>query len=251
LNTEKLTIYWRRDRVNILKNSIFIMESLAIYKQKVISIFLTHQSKKKNMKTILAAFWLLCSAPIFAQQTVTEKFQKIGTVQEAQQFIDANAGLKPAILSLKSGKDSTLIDKRLLRQKKGDVFSVGYVTYKVLDATEIISFRANYIFLDGSTLTTPQIDSLRKLIMQKAAAGASFEQLSDQFTMDGNNTHGDTGWFFGPEMLPKEFQDAVQNHKTGDIFPVDVSEKQWHYIVKKTYDDQDKKEMTVLRANGR
>ena len=193
------------------------------------------------MKTIFAALLLLCSIPIFAQQTVTEKFQKIGTVQEAQQFIDANAGLKPAILSLKSGKDTTLIDKRLLRQKKGDIFSVGYVTYKVLDATEIISFRANYIFLDGSTLTTPQIDSLRKLIMQKA----------DQFTMDGNNTHGDTGWFFGPEMLPKEFQDGVQNHKTGDIFPVDVSEKQWHYIVKKTYDDQDKKEMTVLRANGR
>jgi PPIC-type PPIASE domain len=227
------------------------MECLAINKQKVVSIFLMHQSKKKNMKTIFAALLLFCSIPIFAQQTVTEKFQKIGTVPEAQQFIDANAGLKPAILSLKSGKDTTLIDKRLLRQKKGDVFSVGYVTYKVLDATEIISFRANYIFLDGSTLTTLQIDSLRKLIMQKAAAGASFEQLSDQFTMDGNNTHGDTGWFFGPEMLPKEFQDAVQNHKTGDIFPVDVSEKQWHYIVKKTYDDQDKKEMTVLRANGR
>jgi len=92
---------------------------------------------------------------------------------------------------------------------------------------------------------------LRKIILQKASAGASFEQLSDQYTMDGNTTHGDTGWFFGEEMMPKEFQDAVKNHKTGDIFPVDVAEKQWHYIVKKTYDDDDKKEMTVLRANGR
>jgi parvulin-like peptidyl-prolyl isomerase len=203
------------------------------------------------MKTIFAGLLLLFATPIFAQETVTEKFQKIGTVQEAQQFIDANAGLKPALLKLSNAKDSSVIDKRLLRQKQGDIFSVGYVTYKVIEATEVLAFRANYIFLDGSTLTLSQIDSLKKIILQKASEGVSFEKLSDQYTMDGNTTHGDTGWFFGPEMLPKEFQDAVQNHKTGDIFFVDVAEKQWHYIVKKTYDDQDKKEITVLRANGR
>lgn len=203
------------------------------------------------MKKSLAGLFLLFSAPIFAQQTVTEKFQKIGTVQQAQQFIDANPALKPALLKLSAGKDSSLIDKRLLRQKKGDIFSVGYVTYKVIEATDTIAFRANYIFLDGSTLSMTEIDSLKKLILAKASAGASFDQLSDQYTMDGNNTHGDTGWFFGELMFPKEFQDAVQNHKTGDIFFVDVSEKQWHYIVKKTYNDQEKKEITVLRANGR
>ena len=203
------------------------------------------------MKTIFAGLLLLFSPPIFEQDKVPTQFQKIGTVQEAQQFIDANAGLKPALLKLSNAKDSSVIDKRLLRQKQGDIFSVGYVTYKVIEATEVLAFRANYIFLDGSTLTLSQIDSLKKIILQKASEGVSFEKLSDQYTMDGNTTHGDTGWFFGPEMLPKEFQDAVQNHKTGDIFFVDVAEKQWHYIVKKTYDDQDKKEITVLRANGR
>jgi parvulin-like peptidyl-prolyl isomerase len=203
------------------------------------------------MKTIFACLFLFLSASLSAQETVTEQFQKINTVQEAQQYIDAHPALKPALLKLSNEKDSSLIDKRLLRQNKGDVFSVGYVTYKVLEAKEIIAFRANYIFLDGSSLTNSQIDSLKKIILQKASEGVSFEQLSDQYTMDGNTTHGDTGWFFGPEMLPKEFQDAVQNHKKGDIFFVDVSEKQWHYIVKKTYDDQDKKEITVLRSNGR
>ena len=203
------------------------------------------------MKHSLVGLFLLLSASIFAQQTVTEKFQKIGTVQEAQQFIDANPALKPALLKLSYGKDTSLIQKRLLRQNKGDIFSVGFVTYKALEATETVAYRANYIFLDGSSLSQPQIDSLKKLIIQKATAGASFDQLSDQYTMDGNTTHGDTGWFFGEEMMPKEFQDAVKNHKTGDVFAVDVSEKQWHYIVKKTYDDQIKKEMTVLRANGR
>ncbi len=203
------------------------------------------------MKTIFAGLLLFVTAQVFAQQTVTEKFQKIGTVQEAQQFVDANKPLKPEILKLTWGKDTALIDKRLLRQKKGDIFSVGYVTYKVIEAKESVAFRASYIFLDGGSLTPAQIDSLKKIIVQKASAGASWDQLSNQYTMDGNTTHGDTGWFFGPEMLPAEFQDAVQKHKTGEIFFVDVPDKQWHYVVKKTYDDQVTKDITVLKANGR
>lgn len=203
------------------------------------------------MKNSLAGLLLLFSTPIFAQLTVTEQFQKIVTVQQAQQFIDANAALKPVLLHLSYGKDSTLIAKRLLRQNKGDIFSVGYVTYKVLEATETVNYRASYVFLDGSTLSVPEIDSLKKIIVQKASTGTPFDQLSDQYTMDGNTTHGDTGWFFGIEMMPKEFQDAVSKHKTGEIFFVDVSDKQWHYIVKKTYDDDLKKDITVLRANGR
>ena len=47
------------------------------------------------MKNSLVVLFLLVSAHIFAQQTLTEKFQKIGTVQQAQQFIDANPELKP------------------------------------------------------------------------------------------------------------------------------------------------------------
>jgi len=208
-------------------------------------------TKNKIMKNSLVGLFLLLSTPIFAQLTVTEQFQKINTVQEAQQYIDANAALKPTLMHLSFGKDTTLIDKRLLRQNKGDIFSVGYVTYKVIEAKETVQYRANYIFLDGSTLSMTEIDSLKKIIVQKASAGASFEQLSDQYTMDGNTTHGDTGWFFGIEMMPKEFQEAVKNHKTGDIFFVDVSDKQWHYIVKKTYNDDLKKDITVLRSNGR
>ena len=203
------------------------------------------------MKNGLVALFLFCTAPAFSQLTVTEQFQKIITLEQAQQFIDANVALKPTLLHLSYGKDSTLIDKRLLRQNKGDVFSVGYVTYKVLEAKETVNYRANYVFLDGSTLSVTEIDSLKKIITQKATAGASMEQLSDQYTMDGNTTHGDTGWFFGIEMMPKEFQEAVAKHKKGEIFYVDVSDKQWHYIVKKTYEDDLKKDITVLRANGR
>jgi len=194
---------------------------------------------------------MLISVQAFTQETVTEKFQKINTVQQAEQFVAANPALKPAILKLSAGKDSSLIEKRLLRQKQGDIFSVGYVTYKVLESKDTVDYRANYIFLDGGSLSNSEIDSLKKVILQKHSQGASFEQLSDEYTMDGNTTHGDTDWFFGEYMFPKEFQDAVATHKLGDVFFVDVSEKQWHYIVKKTHNDRVKKDIVVLRANGR
>ena len=202
-------------------------------------------------KSIVGLFAFMLSMSVFSQETVTEKFQKINTVQQAEQFVAANPELKPAILKLSAGKDSSLIDKRLLRQKQGDIFSVGYVTYKVIAAKDTTDYRANYIFLDGASLSNSEIDSLKKVILQKHSQGTSFEQLSDQYTMDGNTTHGDTDWFFGEYMFPKEFQDAVASHKVGDVFFVDVSEKQWHYIVKKTHEDRMKKDIVVLRANGR
>lgn len=199
----------------------------------------------------MAASLLLLAIQVAAQPTVNEQFQKIQTVEQAQQYIDGNPQLKPVLLRLSADKDSTLIDKRLLKQQQGDIFSVGNVTYKVVQSRDTMNFRASYIFLDGATHSRPEIDSLKNLIVQKANSGAAFETLSDQYTMDGNTTHGDTGWFFGEYMMPKEFQDAVQQHRTGDIFFLDVPEKQWHYIIKKTYDDQVEKDIVVLRANGR
>ena len=171
-------------------------------------------------------------------------------MEQAQQYINDNPQLKPALLDVSYGKDSGLLEKRLLRQNKGDVFSVGYVTYKVLDVKESISLRAAYIFLDGGSLSKSEIDSLKKIIVQRASAGESWAALSDQYTMDGNKTKGDTDWFWGEYSFPKEFQDAVQKHKVGEIFFVDVPEKQWHYIVKKTHEDQIVKDIKVLRSNG-
>jgi PPIC-type PPIASE domain len=203
------------------------------------------------MKNRLVTVMLLLSSAAFGQATVRDQFGKIATVDQANQWIAANAPLKPALLHLSAGKDSTVIDKRLLRQEKGDIFSVGYVTYKVVESTESVKYRANYIFLDGGSLDQSGVDSLKKIILAKITSGGNWDQLSDQYTMDGNTTHGDTGWFFGELQMPKEFQDAVKAHKVGDVFFVDVTDKQWHYIVKKTFDDDDQKTMTVLRANGR
>src|SRR5579872_981046 len=101
------------------------------------------------MKNSFVGALLLLSLSAFAQNAVHDQFAKIATVEQAQAWMAANASLKPALLNLNSLKDSTLIDKRLLRQNKGDVFSVGYVTYKVIESTEKVTYRASYIFLDG------------------------------------------------------------------------------------------------------
>jgi hypothetical protein len=208
-------------------------------------------SKKKSMRYRIAAFFLLLSPSIFAQLTVKEQFEKVNTVAEAQKWAEANQPLKPTIYKLNYGKDTAHIDQRLLKLNKGEIMQVGYTTYKVLEATGTVNYRCSYVFLDGAELSNTQIDSMKNIIVKKANAGAPFEQLSDQYTMDGNTTHGDTGWFFGEEMVPRELQDGVKAHKVGDVFFVDVSDKNWHYIVKKTYDDQVKKDITVIKANGR
>lgn len=227
------------------------MYGLCLNKKRGNQLFWTMDKKLLIMKNGLWVLLMLFAVPVFAQKTVFEDFQKITSLDQAQKYIDTHPELKPTILKLSAGKDSALIEKRLLRQKKGDVFSVGYVTYKVVEATESVQYRAQYIFLDGGSLSNSQVDSLKKLIVQKANSGVSFDKLSDEYTMDGNTTKGDTDWFFGELMFPKEVQDAVAKNTKGAIFFVDVSEKGWHYIIKKTYDDAVKKDIVVLRANGR
>jgi len=203
------------------------------------------------MKHALIALLLTVSIPALAQLTVREQFEKIKTVQEAEKYIAANANLKPALLKVVYGKDSSALDKRLLKQNKGDVFSVGYVTYKVLEVDESVKYRGSYVFLDRGSLSSREIDSLSKVIVDKLNKGIPFEKVSDEYTMDGNNTQGDTGWFYGEDTAPKELQDGLKKDNKGDIFFVDVPERQWYYIVKKTYDDDLRKEITVLKSNGR
>lgn len=203
------------------------------------------------MKQALIVLLLTVSIPAVAQLTVREQFEKIKTIQEAEKYIAANQNLKPALFKVVYGKDSTALDKRLLKQNKGDVFAVGYVTYKVMEVDESVKYRGSYVFLDRGSLSNREVDSLSKVIVEKLNKGIPFEKVSDEYTMDGNNTQGDTGWFYGEDTAPKELQDGLKKHNKGDIFFVDVPERQWYYIVKKTYDDDLRKEMTVLKSNGR
>ena len=118
----------------------------------------------------------------------------------------------------------------------GETARIGTITYKIIERKLRYSFRASYIYLDGSKLTFAEVDSVRKVILKKYAGGNSFEDLCDRYTMDKNPNHGAIAFEQG--MMVKEFEDAVRDHLNGDIFTVDVPSKAWYYVVKKTADTQ-------------
>ena len=166
---------------------------------------------------------------------------------EAQKYIDANATLKPAILNLSLGKDTSLIEKRLLRQAQGDVFSVGYVTYKVMEAKETVQYRSNYIFLMAA-LYPNRRGQLKKLIVDQQCRNTVWNVI-DKYTMDGNIPAEIPDGF----LVKKCYQRiSGRGWKTSSVTSFCRCRwKQWHYIVKKTHEDQRKKEIVVLRSNGR
>ena len=63
------------------------------------------------MKKCIVGLFVIMSLSVFSQETVTEKFQKITTVQQAEQFVAANPTLIRAILKLSVGYDSSLFEK--------------------------------------------------------------------------------------------------------------------------------------------
>ena len=152
------------------------------------------------------------------------------------------------LYSLNTAKDTTKRDQQLFKMKPGEIANIGGASYKVIKDTGNYTLRASYIYLDGARLTHSQIDSLRTLILKQYAAGTSFEDLADKYTMDGNQKHGDAG-FFQAGMMVKEFEEGVRNHAKDEVFILDVPEKKWYYVVKKTADNQGETIRIVLGFN--
>ncbi len=113
------------------------------------------------------------------------------------------------------------------------------VGYKHLESKKRTEHRVSYIYLDGSQLNLKQIDSIRSVILKKYEAGSSFAELANEYTMDFNSKGGDLGWFASGTMV-KSFEDAVKKHKKGDIFTLNIPERNWYYVVLKTYTDQER-----------
>ena len=194
----------------------------------------------------LAGLLLLFTSIVSGQSQAEKSFRQVATLDEAQRFIDSFPSRKPMLHILNSQNDTSALDQQLYKKKIGDITKIGSSSYKIIEDTVKYAFRASYIYLDGSRLSQQTIDSIRSLIQKRYSAGVSFEDLADEYTMDGNQNHGDIGLFFTPGMMVKEFEDGVRGHAKGDIFTVDVPGNQWYYVVKKTADDRVTIVMTVL-----
>lgn len=168
------------------------------------------------------------------------------TIDDAYTLANKYSFLK--LYSLNSAKDTSSLHQQLYKMKVGEIASIGGTSYKVIKDTGNYTLRASYIYLDGARLTHAQIDSLRTLILKQYKAGATFEDLADKYTMDGNKKHGDAG-FFQSGMMVKEFEEGVRIHAKDEVFTLDVPDKKWYYIVKKTAENEGETIRIVLGFN--
>lgn len=139
-------------------------------------------------------------------------------------------------------ESDTLEFPNIKNAKIGDIF-LKYNEYnksnfviKILGEEKKEFCNVKYIFLDGKVLSYYKIDSIRYVIIDRYKNGEDFETLVQYYTMDGNET-GDTNWF-SEGMMVDEFDKAVRNRKKGDIFTVDIYEKDWYYVVLKAYSNK-------------
>ena len=67
--------------------------------------------------------------------------------------------------------------------------------------------------------------------------------------MDNNAKHsGDSGWFSRGEMPPEFDAIAIDGgYNNGEVFIIDISKKGWYYVVLKTHESKDIKEIKVLK----
>jgi PPIC-type PPIASE domain len=181
-------------------------------------------------------------------QTKGIDISKIKTVSQAETFISINPKTDSKLFTIESSNDTTEILMPLYNKKLGFTFYIDNIAFKILSIESILSFRVNYIYLNGDKFSKLQIDSLRQEIISKYKAGTNFFDLVQQYNMDGNFT-GDTRWFT-ENMMVKNFEQAVKNHKKNEIFIVDTPEQNWYHVVLKTFDDTYIKKVTLLKTKS-
>lgn len=191
--------------------------------------------------------FLLLLAQAGTAQNIDKQLKHVTTSEEALAFLKANPSLQGEVVTIYSASDTAAHYQPLFRKRKGYTLTQDGYTYKILSDTTAYFSRVSYIYLDGTQLSTAQVDSLRALILQKLAEGVSFHELNTLYSMDGNSNGGDTGWFTDGTMV-KEFEKALKKHKTPEVFTIDIPKSKWYYVVKKTHDSGVSKCLTVLKV---
>lgn len=190
------------------------------------------------MKQFLIVVLLSIFSNINAQDV---DLSKVNSIADAQGFINENSNVFTMIEYIATTKDSIAFYKDQINQK------TEREQKKFLEVKPIVSMKLNYIFFDGSQVSKAAIDSKRKEILDLYKKGASSDELVAQFTMDHNvKPGGNFGWIDELAVEPT-FCEAVKKHKKGDVFIVDVPDKNWYYIVFKLYDDIEKVALHYLK----
>jgi parvulin-like peptidyl-prolyl isomerase len=201
------------------------------------------------MRSFFLLIILLASATVASAQDAAQLFAKVKNTRQAQKLIADNPSLRIRILSFSDERDTAMSFKPFFRLKPGETFLQDSIYYKLLSQETYPALRCSYIYLDGDSLSPSAIDNKRKEIITAYRAGSSFAGLVHIYNMD-SNPNGDTGWF-GPDIMVRDFEDAVRDHKKGDLFILELPDKRWYYVVLKTHENRMIKKVTLLMAGGK
>ena len=189
----------------------------------------------------------------WSQESIEIELDSINDEVTATKYIETHKSNKGKIIVFNKEKHNTRLANELFELSKGSKKTyktdIDKTHYKVIDKQSIPYYRVSYIYLDGNKKSLDEINTLRSEIIVKYNDGFPFKNLAKRYSMDNNaNRGGDLGWFTNGDMAV-EFEEAVinSNSNVGDIFTVDIANKNWYYVVLKTYDTKMIEEIKVLK----
>jgi hypothetical protein len=200
------------------------------------------------MRIALIIFSIFFTMNAYGQNLV-QQLANINTAKQAKNFISKNPLFEGKLLEINSGKDTSAYFRQFFEKRSGDIFTIGTVTCKIISESATLMSRVNYLILDGTQLSFKKIEPLRKYILDEYNKGVPFDSLVAKYSMDGNKDFGDTDWF-EDGVMAKEFELAVKQHRRSEVFTADVPASKWYFVIKKTFDTQQIRQMTVLQLKS-
>jgi hypothetical protein len=96
--------------------------------------------------------------------------------------------------------------------------------------------RLSYILVQRKSMSSKELDKLQNEIISKYDRGSTILELVTEYNQDGNST-GELDWFSKGMMVP-EFEKEVWNKDKGEVFKVNIPDRNWYYVVFKTHSNQ-------------
>lgn len=205
------------------------------------------------IKLLRYAILLLFTITATAQTNFETELNAVQDETQATKFLETHTSHPGQLFVFNKEKHKTELAKELFKLGKGGNkvvhTEIEKIHYKIIDAYDVPYYRVSYIYFDGSKKTQDEIFKLQQLVLTKYQQGFKFKDLAKQYSMDGNATRGgDLGWFAQDEMV-SEFEAAIINSTTsvGEIFTLNIPERNWYYVVLKTHAPKMIEEIKVLK----
>lgn len=183
---------------------------------------------------------IICCYNTYAQNDI--KLTDIIKNIESQSEIDSLKFLYPN-LSIKkhylSAGDKN-INKNIFLLKEKEIIADSVDAIKLLSQKDIKEFKVKYIFIDAKKLSEKEIKQIQKKAIKELNKGKTFSEVANKYSMDLGSKDGDLGWFPEGRMI-KSFENAIREHKKGEIFQVSDQTRKWHFIILKNHTERDAK----------